>query len=138
MVKLRHTLTFTTRHQYNLAKNGITVPVALRVGDRGVIVPDTKVDTGASFCIFHQGFGESLGLNVKGGHKVSIRTATEPFSAYGHEVSLSALGLELYVLVYFAEVSRNVLGRRGWLEQVRIGIIDHDGELFVSAYDDEN
>ena len=133
-----HTLTFTTRHRYNLAANGITVPVALRVGDRSVLVPDTKVDTGASFCIFHQGFGEALGLNVLAGDQVRVGTATEPFSAYGHEVSLSAQGFKFHVLVYFAEVGRNVLGRRGWLEQVRIGIIDHDGELFVSAYDDEH
>jgi predicted aspartyl protease len=135
---LAHTLTFTIRHQYGQTSTSITVPAELKVGDRRVRIPDTKVDTGASFCIFNKGYGESLGLNVEAGRPEQIGTATGQFRAYGHEVVLSALGLEFHVLVYFADVQRNVLGRRGWLEQVRIGIVDHDGELFVSAYDDEH
>ena len=134
---MAHILTFTTRHQYNQGTLGITLPVELRVGERRVRVPNAKLDTGASFCIFHQGFGESLGLNVEAGRPEQVATATGQFPAFGHEVSLSALGFEFHVLVYFAEVARNVLGRRGWLEQVRIGIIEHDSDLFVSAYDDE-
>ena len=135
-----HNLTFTTRHQYDQTAISISVPVELKVGDRGVRVPNTKLDTGATFCIFQQGIGESLGLDVEGGHQERIATATGQFLAYGHEVLLSALGFEFPVVVYFANVpgfGRNILGRRGWLEQLRIGIIDYDGELFVSAYNDE-
>jgi hypothetical protein len=29
-----------------------------------------------------------------------------------------------------------VLGRVGWLNRVRLGLIDYDGRLFLSAYDD--
>ena len=109
----------------------------LSVGERRVRVPNAKLDTGASFCIFRQGLGESLGLDVEAGHQERIGTATGQFLAYGHEVLLSALGFEFHVLVYFANIDRNVLGQRGWLEQVRIGLIHHDNDLFVSAYNDE-
>lgn len=32
---------------------------------------------------------------------------------------------------------RNVLGRQGWLNQVRLALIDYDGKLFLSHYNDE-
>jgi hypothetical protein len=43
-------------------------------------------------------------------------------------------------IAYFTamhDFKRNVLGRKGWLQQMRIGIIDYDGKLYLSAYDDE-
>jgi hypothetical protein len=55
-------------------------------------------------------------------------------------VTLSTLNFEFDTMVYFAaeeRFRRNVLGRRGWLEQVRIGLIDYDGALYVSQYNDE-
>ena len=67
-----------------------------------------------------------------------IGTATEPFIAYGHNVSLSALGFHFDVLVFFAakaEFRRNVLGRRGWMERVRLAVIDYEGELYDSKYE---
>jgi hypothetical protein len=42
-------------------------------------------------------------------------------------------------MVYFAanqSFTRNVLGRRGWLDQVRPGIVEHDGKLYLSRYDE--
>jgi hypothetical protein len=35
-----------------------------------------------------------------------------------------------------SEVEKNVLGRRGWLDRVRIGIVDHDQLLYLANYDD--
>jgi len=60
------------------------------------------------------------------------------FVAYEHEVTIHTLGIEFSVPVFFAHDSgfnRNFLGRSGWLESLRIGIIDHDRQLFLSAYD---
>jgi len=31
---------------------------------------------------------------------------------------------------------RNVLGRRGFMEQVRLGLIDYEGKLYLSSYDE--
>jgi hypothetical protein len=39
---------------------------------------------------------------------------------------------------YFAhdpEIRRDVLGRFGWLQQVRLGLVDYEGKLFVAKYD---
>jgi hypothetical protein len=44
--------------------------------------------------------------------------------------------LESYV--FFADdygMTKNVLGRRGWLDMLKVGIIDYAGELYMSRYD---
>lgn len=135
-----HSLTFSTLHPYDHSVPGIIVPVELRVGDRQVRIPDAKLDTGATHCIFKRGYGELLGLHIESGVEQEFGTAEGPFIGFGHEVSLYTLGFELNATVYFADLKypRNVLGRYGWLQQMRIGIIDHDCKLFVSGYDDDN
>jgi hypothetical protein len=42
------------------------------------------------------------------------------------------------VTVYFAaneSFTRNVLCRRGWLDQLRLAIVEYEGKLFLSRYD---
>jgi hypothetical protein len=42
--------------------------------------------------------------------------------------------------VYFAGhegFGRNVLGRRGWLDHVRLGLVEHNGRLYLSRHGDE-
>ncbi len=54
------------------------------------------------------------------------------------EISLSVLEIETYTTVYFAKeesFTRNVLGRGGWLDRVKLGLIDYEGKLFLSEYD---
>ena len=137
---MKYILTFETSHLYDPAAPGITVPVELQVGDRQLRVPDAKLDTGATYCIFKREYGELLGLHIESGERREFGTAQGPFIGFGHQVSLSALGFELNATVFFADFQypRNVLGRYGWLQQMRIGIIDYDGKLFVSEYNDEN
>ena len=46
-------------------------------------------------------------------------------------------GYEFDAMVYFAEdenFKRNVLGKRGGLGNLQIGIIDYDGKLYLSRY----
>lgn len=138
---MQHTLTFAKRHSYDTVLTGITIPVELCIGQNRVTIPLAKLDTGASFCIFQKEFGEALEIDIESGSSVRIETATGSFSAYGHQVILSALGFEFDVMVYFATLpgfNRNVLGRLGWLHQIRLGLIDYDGTLFVSQYNDSN
>lgn len=59
------------------------------------------------------------------------------FDAYGHMVSLETLGYSFDVTVYFAaheSFTRNVLGRRGWLDQVRLGLVEYESKLYLSRY----
>ncbi|MDX2041364.1 MAG: hypothetical protein SF097_08945 [Acidobacteriota bacterium] len=40
--------------------------------------------------------------------------------------------------MYFAKypgLQRNLLGRRGWLRNLKLAVIDYDNLLYLSAYD---
>ena len=57
---------------------------------------------------------------------------------YLHEVNLSVASFELSSLVGFAtdeEFQRNVLGRRGFIEQMSLGLVDYDGKLYLDRYE---
>ncbi len=56
-----------------------------------------------------------------------------------HEVNLSLATFEFSGLVGFAEnkeFRRNVLGRRGFVEQIVLGLVDYEGALYLSRYDE--
>jgi hypothetical protein len=98
-----------------------------------------KVDTGAEFCFFERGFAEALGIEVENGTPLDCATLTDRFRSYGHELTLVALGVEVSSTVYFYEnpaIRRNVLGRNGWLNRVRLGLVDYDARVYVSDYND--
>jgi hypothetical protein len=129
-------LEFDTSHQYTEAKDGINVPIALGIGSQSVELL-AKLDTGAAHSIFERKYGEMLGLAVESGRLQRFRTIAGSFDAYEHEVSIQTLGIEFQAAVFFAQDSsfnRNFLGRSGWLDRLRIGIIDYDRMLFVAPY----
>ena len=136
---MSHQLTFARSLTYDAGQPGITLAVTFKsVGED--VACEAKIDTGSFFCIFARDLGERLGLDVKGGVRQLIGTATGTFAVYLHEVSLSVAGFELDALVGFAadaSFKRNVLGRRGFLEQVILGIVDYEGRLYLSRYDEE-
>lgn len=99
-----------------------------------------SVDTGASFCIFEASYAGDLGLDLTNGLLSRFRTANSSFEAYGHEIDVDVLGIVTRSLVYFfadPSIRKNVLGRGGWLDRVRLGLVDHDQEIFLAPYDDE-
>lgn len=123
--------------QYDAGQPGITLPVELRLGNDSVFF-DAKLDTGSSFCVFERKHGEELGLKIETGLRNTISTATGSFSVFGHDVSLVIENYQLDVMVYFAEnenFNRNVLGRRGAIENLMICLIDYDGKLYLSRYE---
>jgi hypothetical protein len=123
-------------YNYDTMLVGITVPVLLLDSAENSAFK-AKIDTGSSFCIFERKNGERLGLEIESGEELSINTATDSFTAYGHEVTMFVLGIETYAKVYFAKeewFTRNVLGRQGFLDRVKLGLIDYEGKLLLSAY----
>jgi len=139
VTRVAYTFTFLNKHSYDTTKTGITVPVELIHGSN-VVQVDAKLDTGASFCIFERTYGEMLGLNVESGEPETVSTANGTFQVFGHWLTVMALGFQFDAMVYFAadeRISRNVLGRRGFIDQIRLCLIEHDGGLYVSKYDDE-
>jgi hypothetical protein len=132
-----HQLNFDTLHNYGPDKNSLEIPVTLHLGRSTVKFP-ARLDTGAAFCVFERGYAETLGLTVETGSPLRFSTAVGSFDAYGHMLTLETLGYSFDVTVYFAAdelFTRNVLGRRGWLDQMRIGIVDYESKLYLSRYD---
>jgi hypothetical protein len=123
-----HRLEFRSEHQYPPEIDGIELPVALECG--GVRVETLAfVDTGASYCFFQRELGEALGLDFNAGVRQAVVTVTGRFEAVAHGVTLTVLDVVLDSVVYFfvdESIQKNVLGRNGWLNRIRLGLVDHD------------
>ncbi len=135
---MRHQLTFTELINYDAGQPSITVPVTLSVGQTRIDC-DAKIDTGSSNCIFTRKVGEELGLDIETGLRLLVGTVTGNFVAYLHEVNLSMAPFEFSGLIAFAEdreFRRNVLGRRGFIDQINLGLVDYEGKLYLSRYDE--
>jgi len=112
------------------------VPITLCIGRQSVELL-AKLDTGAAHCIFERKYAEMLGVDVDSGRLQRFRTVAGSFAAYQHEITIQTLGIEFSAVVFFAQDStfnRNFLGRSGWLDRLRIAIVDYDRLLFVSPY----
>lgn len=136
---MNHQLEFEKLIRYDASEAGIAINVELRLGKDSTAF-EAKIDTGASFCVFERRRGEEIGLEIEGGLRNMVGTATGTFQVFGHEVTLVVEGYEFDAMVYFAEdenFNRNVLGRRGGLGNLQIGIVDYDGKLYLSRYESE-
>ncbi|MBI1746156.1 MAG: hypothetical protein HYR55_06165 [Acidobacteria bacterium] len=51
-------------------------------------------------------------------------------------MSLSALEFNFDTEVFFADVARNVLEQLGWLDKLRLGLVDYESKIYASLYDD--
>lgn len=123
---------------YEAGQAGINLPVEIRLSD-GTAAFTAKIDTGSTNCIFARKYGEEIGIIIENGLPKRIRTATSGFLTYEHEITLSVLGYDFDVLACFAadaEFQTNVLGRYGFLMQIKLGIIDYEGKLLISSYDE--
>jgi len=130
------TVSFEKVFEYNTLKTGITVLVVLKYNGKEVDF-EAKIDTGATNCVFERKHAERLGIDVESGEFMRFHTAAGNFDAYAHEVGVSVLEIETFSRVFFAKeesFTRNVLGRQGWLDRVKLGLIDYEGKLLLSAY----
>jgi hypothetical protein len=128
---------FTRTHLYTPSAEGISVPVALASANR-IVDFLAYVDTGASHCLFERRHAEMLNLDVEAGEAKGFRTAAGRVDAFGHLVMIETFELRFESVVYFfgdERINKNLLGRVGWLDRIRLGLIDHDGELYVARYD---
>lgn len=135
---MNHTLRFEKVHQYDSSLVGIEVPTVLIAGRREVTV-FPKLDTGAANCVFERRYAELLELDVEAGRLQRFQTAAGSFATFEHEVTIRTLGVTFSAVVYFAQefaFQKNVLGRTGWLDRVRLGIVDYEQRLYLSPYDE--
>ncbi|HEX4946776.1 MAG TPA: hypothetical protein VFZ34_08940 [Blastocatellia bacterium] len=135
---MEYPLLFSHLLLYNSGEPGITVPVFLRLGETSLRV-ETKLDTGATYCIFQRIYGKDLGINIESGAPKRFGTATGSFLTYGHWITLSVHDFDFDVMVYFAvndDFKRDVLGRHGFLDRMLIGLDDYAGKLYLRHNDD--
>ncbi|MBA3711442.1 MAG: hypothetical protein H0W76_03225 [Pyrinomonadaceae bacterium] len=135
---MAHQLLFEKLLTYDVGELGITVTVALKLKEHQSTLT-AKIDTGADHCIFERKIGEQLGLQIEAGVPQRFGTATGSFLAYGHDVTLQMADMAFDVMVFFAAEDnfvRNVLGRFGWLDRVVLGLVDYEGKLYLSRYDE--
>lgn len=130
-------LEFSQVHRYSSTADGIAMRVALRRADE---VADlvAYLDTGAANCLFERKYGEMLRLEIETGDRRTFSTVAGGVVAFGHFVELEVHGLKVESLVYFfrdEHIEKNVLGRTGWLDRIRLGLIDYDCEIYLAAYD---
>ena len=131
---MSHQLTFTSIHNYG--SEAVIVPVELESGDK-LVRTDAFIDTGATFCVFKRELATALDIDVDSGTPLRFSTVTGGFDAYGHILSVKTFGYSFDVMVYFAALetfTRNVLGRRGWRDQVQLGLVEYESTLYLNRY----
>jgi len=129
-------ITFEIRKVYDSIEEGITIPTILILGDT-IASFQAKIDTGSQVCLFQREIGEQLGIDIENGPRIKPGSLAGSLPAFGHSVTLHTLGLEFDSVVYFAAdygLERNLLGRDGWLQKVRLAIIDYDSTIYLSGY----
>lgn len=132
---MSETIAFDKIHFYNTLKPGISLTVTLRHGEEAVEC-EAKLDTGSSHCIFKRSHGELLGLDIESVAAETISTVTGGFLAHPHTITVEVLGIQTDTVVYFAAdelFRRSVLGRVGWLDRIKLGLIDYEGKLLLSS-----
>lgn len=130
-------LDFAEEFLYKDDAQGISLPVRLTYAGN-VIDILAKVDTGATVCLFSYEDGIDLGIPVEQGIPLRLGGLTGSLEAFGHEVTLQTGNISFQSVVYFAKhpgLQRNLLGRRGWLRNLKLAVIDYDNLLYLSAYD---
>jgi hypothetical protein len=128
-------LEFDGDFEYKEISAGILVPIRLIHGDYSVEL-SARLDTGAADCLFDRSYADILGLSGSGIER-EYRTVTGSFKAFGHEVTIETLGLEWSALVFFHAMGNPAhafVGRRGWLDRIRLGIVHYEQRLFVGPY----
>jgi hypothetical protein len=131
-------LSFSQVYHYDTLKPGITVVASLQ-HNGAILECEAKIDTGSSHCIFKRDQGELIGIDIESVDPVRISTVTGSFDAFPHWIQLEEiLGITTNSQVMFASepsFTRNVLGRSGWLDHVKLGLVDYEGKLFLNSYE---
>jgi hypothetical protein len=128
-------LSFSEEVVYKNSEDGIPLEILLTYAGTQLNVI-AKVDTGSAVCLFS--YEDGL-IPVEQGIPLKLRSLNGSLEAFGHEVTLQSGAIAFQSLVYFAKypgLPRNLLGRQGWLRNLKLAVIDYDNVLYLSAYDE--
>lgn len=135
-MSIKHILEFDELYFYDTLLSGVTFPALLRTHDTETEV-EVKLDTGASHSFVSRIHGENLGIDIESGEPLTVGTIGNTFQCFGHDLTIQFQGIEVFSKVYFFEdaaINKSVLGRQGWLDRVKLGLIDYEGKLLLSSY----
>jgi hypothetical protein len=138
LVVTRHLLGFSRELSYP-PDAAITLPIILMSDANRRVGFTASLDTGSTYCVFERRYARLLDLELEAGVQARITTATGSFYCFGHEVTLWSCALEWQAVVYFAEAdafSLNVVGRVGFLDRLKVGIVDYEQLLYLGLYDE--
>jgi hypothetical protein len=130
-------LEFTEAISYPEKDGGILLYVALSRAEFRASA-EAVVDSGGSVCLFSREPGVALGLDVEAGLPKRLSSLGGPIDCFGREVTLETAGLSFQSIVYFAKypnLPRNILGRQGWLRNLKLGLGDYENKLYLGKYE---
>ena len=128
-------LTFDHEHSYT--SHRVTLPVRL-IAPTGSRLIVTMLDTGAGISVFDNDLISILEIpNIDSGERIELVVASgETHTAYVHQVEVVLLGQQLSIPVAFCPSwpsgTQNLLGMRGFLDQLVIGLDHAARQLLVS------
>ncbi|HEY0263628.1 MAG TPA: hypothetical protein VGC07_03810 [Granulicella sp.] len=132
-----HKLEFSNFVEYDATAQGIELEVLVSFG-KSSIRTRASLDTGAEFSVFQPDIAEALEIDYRTGRRLEFATAmNSSFTAFGHTLNIACCDVEFEATLYFADVigfRRSVLGRTGWLDRLRIGLVHHDNKFYVDGY----
>ncbi len=126
---------FHKKETYDSLKTGITIDAILRFGANEQSC-SAKVDTGSEYCFFTRIIADALEIDVESGYREKFSTLGGGVIGYAHQIELETLGLRFQSYVYFADsysINRNLLGRQGWLQLIKLGIDDYRSEIYLAS-----
>jgi hypothetical protein len=130
-------LTYTEVVSYPDKDGGILLYVTLSCAEFRATA-EAVVDSGGSVCLFSRELGVALGLDVETGIPKRLSSLGGSIDCFGHEVTLETVGLTFQSIAYFAKhpnLPRNILGRQGWLRNLKLGLVDYENKLYLGKYE---
>lgn len=135
------TISFRQELFYDGPDDDDRVNVVIRIlNDNGPpLAANALIDTGAEDCIFDMEYANLLGLDVPDGERFTIQTAdNQEATAYRHLLKVEFLGHGFDVPVGFVPewADRridNLLGTKGFLDQMVLGLDHSSRTLYVTA-----
>jgi len=129
-------LTFDDEFSYG-NRHAITLPVRL---ENLPYLIEALLDTGAAVSLFDSALLPDLGISdITAGQRVELRAANnEKGIGYVHSLQIEILGRRLMIPVAFSEDwpqgTRNLLGMRGFFEQVLVAFEHRERKFHYSFY----
>ncbi len=128
-------LVFSISQRFKTTDAGIVIPCTLERNATQVKIT-AKVDPGSEYCLFSREAADELGIDVLDGPPVHLSTLAGGLTANAHWVTLHTLGLrfESFVLFHPAyDTDRNLLGRRGWLNNLNMALTMDDEMIHLKS-----